>query len=229
MQTSDINNSIKKTKKINSKKIIKGILISIPIFFVIMGTLIISLAGWNLVKQTFFLTKTLITDYPVRPYKKFTGLYEKRPEIGDVIGEIIIPTISLDYPLIHGTEDEQLKKGVGHYAASTLPGENGNFIVSAHRDTHFRNLGQVKIGDLIIVKNQHGNFTYKAAGIRIVEADDRTVIVPSEKEMMTLTTCYPFYYIGSAPKRYILTADFVKREPLNKQENVKSFKEIKKL
>lgn len=208
MQT-DINTR-RKTKKNKNK--LKGILISIPIFFVIFGLLIISVAGWNMVKQTFLLSKTLMTDYPARPYKKFTGNYERRPEPNELMGEMIIPTISLDYPLIHGTLDEQLQRGIGHYAGSALPGENGNVIVSGHRDTVFRNLGKVKIGELIIIKNQYGIFNYRAAGIRIVGENDRTVIVPSNKEMLTITTCYPFIYVGSAPQRYILTADFVNME-----------------
>lgn len=198
------------------KKVLKRLFIGIPVFFIVLGIIIISFAGWELTKQTFLLTKTMATNYkPDMSQRKFTvENKDKKIQIhrfasGEVMGEVIIPSISLKYPLIHGTLDEHLAKGIGHYAGSVYPGEGGNVIISGHRDTVFRNLGDLKIGDTITINTTYGSYTYKASSTRIVDKNDRTVIVPSDKEMLTMTTCYPFSYIGSAPKRYIVIAQFV--------------------
>lgn len=202
--------------KVKKKKILKRLFIGIPIFIIVLGLVIISFAGWELTKQTFLLTKTMATTYePDMPQREFTvenkdeKMQIHRFASGEQMGEVVIPSISLKYPLIHGTLEEHLAKGIGHYAGSVYPGEGGNVIISGHRDTVFRNLGDVKIGDTITINTSYGSYTYKASSTRIVDKDDRTVIVPSDKEMLTITTCYPFRYIGSAPKRYILTAQFV--------------------
>jgi len=194
----------------------RRLFIGIPIFFIVIGIVIISFAGWELTKQTFLLTRTMTKDYtPDMPQRKFTvenkdeKMQIHRFAAGEEMGGVIIPSISLNYPLIHGTLDEHLAKGIGHYAGSVYPGEGGNVVISGHRDTVFRKLGDVKIGDLITINTSYGSYTYKASGTRIVDKDDRTVIVPSDKEMLTITTCYPFSYIGNAPKRYIVTAQFV--------------------
>ncbi|MFJ7993930.1 processed acidic surface protein [Peribacillus frigoritolerans] len=110
------------------------------------------------------------------------------------------------------TDEDELEKGVGHYAGSVLPGEKDNSVLSGHRDTIFRDLGEVGEGDLLIAKTEAGTFTYKVRKVRIVDAEDRTVIVPKPKATLTVTTCYPFSYIGSAPERYVLVADLLKSE-----------------
>ncbi|MCZ0870883.1 class D sortase [Peribacillus sp. AS_2] len=139
-------------------------------------------------------------------------LYEERPETGDLMGELYIPKIEATLPIYHGTDEDELEKGVGHYAGSVLPGEKDNSVLSGHRDTIFRDLGEVGEGDLLIAKTEAGTFTYKVRKVRIVDADDRTVIVPKPKTTLTVTTCYPFSYIGSAPERYVLVADLLKSE-----------------
>lgn len=87
-----------------------------------------------------------------------------------------------------------------------MPGEKDNSVLSGHRDSVFRRLGEVKIGDELIVTTNAGTFTYKVKRIRIVDKDDRTVIVPKPIAPLTVTTCYPFRYVGPAPERYILVA-----------------------
>ncbi|MFJ8070369.1 class D sortase [Peribacillus sp. NPDC096447] len=139
-------------------------------------------------------------------------LYEERPETGDLMGELYIPKIEATLPIYHGTDEDELEKGVGHFAGSVLPGEKDNSVLSGHRDTIFRDLGEVGEGDLLIAKTEAGSFTYKVRKVRIVDADDRTVIVPKPKATLTVTTCYPFSYIGSAPERYVLVADLLKSE-----------------
>ncbi|WP_262366005.1 class D sortase [Bacillus sp. E214] len=139
-------------------------------------------------------------------------LYKVYPKTGEKFGELIIPKISAYLPIIEGTDEDELEKGVGHYADSVLPGMKDNSVLSGHRDTVFRKLGQVGKGDELIVQTTAGTFTYKVFGVRIVDADDRTVIVPKSRPVLTVTTCYPFDYIGDAPQRYILSANLIKME-----------------
>ena len=136
-------------------------------------------------------------------------LYSKKPEIGENIGNLVIPKIESTLPIIHGTAEEELEKGVGHFAGSVLPGESDNSVLSGHRDTVFRRLGEVGKGDLLVVTTSAGEFTYRVNRVRIVDADDRTVIVPKPKATLTVSTCYPFDFIGDAPQRYILVASLV--------------------
>ena len=137
------------------------------------------------------------------------SLYSVRYKIGDRIGELVIPKLSKTLPIFHGANEDELEKGVGHFAGSVLPGEKDNSVLSGHRDTVFRQLGKIGKGDLFIVRTSAGKFTYKVRRTRIVEADDRTVIVPKPRATLTVTTCYPFSYIGDAPQRYILIADLI--------------------
>ncbi|MEH6947173.1 class D sortase [Bacillus sp. JJ634] len=139
-------------------------------------------------------------------------LYPTRPEKGDMIGDLYIPKLDSTLPIYHGTNEDELEKGVGHYAGSVLPGETDNSVLSGHRDTVFRKLGEVGKGDLLITNTEAGTFTFKVRKVRIVDADDRTVIVPKPKATLTVTTCYPFSYIGNAPERYVLIADLIKTE-----------------
>ena len=138
-------------------------------------------------------------------------LYPTRPRQGEEIGNLYIPKLEANLPIFHGTDEDELEKGVGHFAGSVLPGEDDNSVLSGHRDTVFRRLGEVGKGDLLIVRTSAGEFTYKVRKVRIVDADDRTVIVPRPKATLTVTTCYPFNFIGDAPERYILVADLMNK------------------
>jgi sortase A len=136
-------------------------------------------------------------------------LYPEYPVEGDNIGSLSIPVLKQKMPIFQGTNAKELKKGIGHFVQSVLPGEKDNCVFSGHRDTVFAKLGKLKIGDQLIVETSAGTFTYEIKRIRIVDKDDRTVIVPTDHAVLTLTTCYPFLYIGSAPYRYIISSDLV--------------------
>lgn len=141
-------------------------------------------------------------------------LYEDTPEIGEKIGILTIPKLDRSIPIYQGTDEEILKKGVGHYARSVLPGNNNNAVLSGHRDTVFRGLGKVGKHDTLIVTTKSGEFLYKVKKVRIVDKNDRTVIVPKPKSTLTVTTCYPFSFIGDAPKRYVLVAELLTKSNL---------------
>jgi sortase A len=139
-------------------------------------------------------------------------LYPVRPEEGDTIGTLTIPALDQELPIIHGAGEDELDKGIGHFAQSVLPGENNNSVLSGHRDTVFRDLGELQIGDQLIVHTSAGTFTYEINNTQIVDKDDKTIITPTDHAVLTVTTCYPFVYVGAAPDRYILSADLVQRE-----------------
>ncbi|MGL4820768.1 MAG: sortase, partial [Bacilli bacterium] len=109
-------------------------------------------------------------------------------------------------------DEPELAKGVGHYSNSVLPGENDHTILSGHRDVVFRRLGELEVGDSIFVTTEAGTFEYRVRKTRIVDADDRTVIVPKPRATLSLTTCYPFYFVGDAPERYIVTGNMVEKK-----------------
>lgn len=138
-------------------------------------------------------------------------LYPTRPKSGEKVGYLIIPKLNASLPIIEGTDPDELEKGVGHFAQSVLPGEKDNSVLSGHRDTVFRNVGKLKVGDQLLTKTSAGVFTYKIVKMWIVDDEDRTVIVSHKgKQILTLTTCYPFNWIGSAPQRYIIQSELVK-------------------
>ena len=150
-----------------------------------------------------------IAAVPETAVPQASGNYSKNPKIGDLMGELVIPKLGATLPIIHGTDEDELEKGVGHYANSVMPGQSDNSVLSGHRDTVFRELGKVGKGDEFIVHTADGTFTYRVRQVRIVDEDDRTVIVPKPKATLTVSTCYPFDFVGYAPDRYILIADLV--------------------
>lgn len=206
-------------KTIRSKRTKRLLLISLSVMFIVFGLWFSSTNAYTFLKG-YLLFKTGqvdAEDYKVKSDFKGTNekeqeqqlLYPERPERGELIGELIIPTLEAKLPIYHGTDEEELEKGIGHFADSVLPGEKDNSILSGHRDTVFRKLGEVGKGDLLVVKTSAGEFTYKVKQVRIVDKDDRTVIVPKPRATLTVSTCYPFDFIGASPERYILVADLV--------------------
>ncbi len=133
-------------------------------------------------------------------------LYINRPDQGERFGELSIPKLDLTLPIYEGTGTDELDLGVGHYTGSVLPGEKDNCVLSGHRNTIFQELGKVDQGDALFITTEAGYYKYIVDKIRIVDKDDRTVIVPKPRATLTVSTCYPFEYIGSAPKRYVLVA-----------------------
>ena len=129
--------------------------------------------------------------------------------LGTYLGTMNIPAINKTVNIFQGTDEKELTAGVGHFLGSVLPGVIDNSVFAGHRDTVFSNLGKVKMGSLIILKTQFGTFIYKVDRIRIVDQNDRTVIVPTTQATLTLSTCYPFEFVGSAPQRYIVSGSLL--------------------
>jgi sortase A len=137
---------------------------------------------------------------------------EKRyeTEIGDAVGILKIDRLNAEMPIVEGTDPDDLEKGVGHYKGSYYPNENGQIVLSGHRDTVFRKAGDLIIGDSLKILLPYGEFEYKIKSTKIVDADDMSIVtLQNEKEELILTTCYPFSFVGDAPERYIIYAEKV--------------------
>ena len=129
------------------------------------------------------------------------------PSTGDKVGILHIPKLASDLPIIEGTHEDELSEGVGHYNGTAYPLQNDQIVLSGHRDTVFQRMGELELGDIMTVQLPYGEFSYEIVETKIVDADDRTIIVPtSPDEVLTVTTCYPFNFVGYAPDRYIITA-----------------------
>ncbi len=126
---------------------------------------------------------------------------------GDVIGVFKVPKLEMELPILEGTDEPQLAKGVGRMVGTKYPGQDGQILLSGHRDTVFQRVGELVVGDEITVQMEYGEFTYVVKDTYIVDADDRTVIDSTiSEQVLTVTTCYPFRYVGNAPQRYIIDA-----------------------
>ncbi|MFA9556322.1 sortase [Evansella sp. AB-rgal1] len=136
-------------------------------------------------------------------------IYENRPSRGDIFGKMYIPRLDREIPIISGTDDEELDKGVGHFIGSVLPGENDNTVFAGHNNTVFRNFDQIQLGDLIEIETHEGTFIYQLKDERIVHEDDRTVIISYDEPVITLITCYPLDFFGFTTERYILTGKLI--------------------
>ncbi len=143
------------------------------------------------------------------PTEEPKAIYDPYPELGDQVGTITLESLDLSWPIYEGTDAERLSLGVGHYIGSVLPGVVDNSILSGHRDTVFTRLGELEIGDRILVETAAGIFTYEMTESKIVDRSDQTVIQPSDEAKLTLTTCYPFKAIGATTQAYILSAKLI--------------------
>jgi sortase A len=129
------------------------------------------------------------------------------PNQGDAAGLLVIPSINAELAIVEGTNPDDLEKGVGHYKDSFYPNENGQIVLSGHRDTVFRRAGELKREDILEIQMPYGNYQYKITNTKIVGTDDTSIItLQNNEEELILTTCYPFSYVGDAPDRYIIYA-----------------------
>ena len=131
-----------------------------------------------------------------------------------LIGRMEIPRLGFSAVVIEGISRTSLRRGVGHIPGTALPGEAGNVGLSGHRDTFFRPLKDMKIKDEIRFSTLAGDFKYEVESLRIVKPRDVGVLAPSGENELTLVTCYPFFYIGAAPERFIVRARQVSPQTL---------------
>jgi LPXTG-site transpeptidase (sortase) family protein len=126
---------------------------------------------------------------------------------------ISIPSIDLSAIVVEGTDLLSLLMGPGHLSGTSLPGDPGNSVISAHRDTFFRNITDLVPGDHILVEREGRAFTYEVEGFRVVKPTDISVVAPTDDNRLTLVTCDPAYYPGPAPQRLVVISKLLPAAP----------------
>lgn len=126
-----------------------------------------------------------------------------------MIGRIEIPRLHLSALAREGVDNRTLDLAAGHVPGTALPGDPGNAAFAAHRDTFFRPLRQIHTGDVVAVTTPRGSYRYLVTSTRVVDPDDVSVLDSTPQATLTLVTCYPFTYIGSAPQRFVVRAALV--------------------
>jgi sortase A len=136
---------------------------------------------------------------------------------GVLIGRIEIPRLGLSTIVLQGDSDQVLRKGAGHIPSTSLPGGSGNVAIAGHRDTFFRPLKDIQQNDNITLATTAGTYHYRVDSVQVVGPSDTQVLAPSDQPSLTLVTCYPFYFVGSAPNRYIVHAQQIEPSPVAQQ------------
>ncbi len=128
------------------------------------------------------------------------------PVAGGVVGRLDIPRIGVSVMVVEGVKYGDLKRAAGHIPGTALPGESGNVGVAGHRDTFFRPLRSIQRNDIITMSTLQGAYRYRVVRTKVVRPDDVQVLYPTGRDTLTLVTCFPFDYVGPAPKRFIVQA-----------------------
>jgi sortase A len=123
-----------------------------------------------------------------------------------LLGKIDVERLGVSVVVMEGTTDKTLRRAVGHIAGTALPGGPGNVGIAGHRDTFFRPLRKIQPDDIITLTALGGVYRYRVVSTKVVRPDDVGVLNSDGSEILTLVTCYPFYYVGSAPERFIVRA-----------------------
>ena len=134
--------------------------------------------------------------------------YEKslEAEFPPPLGVLTIESLNIQVPIWNGTDDLTLDRGAGRIKGMARMNEDGNLGISGHRDGYFRAIKDIALGDDILIQTPRGVEKYEVSNIRIVPKSDVSVLAPTTEKTLTIVTCYPFYYVGHAPKRMIVTA-----------------------
>ena len=125
---------------------------------------------------------------------------------GGFIGRIEIPRLGVSTMVVEGADESTLRRAAGHIEGTALPGQLGNVGIAGHRDTFFRPLRNIRTNDVVVLATLTGQYHYRVTSTKIVSPSAVEVLAPSKGQTLTLVTCYPFYFIGSAPDRFIVRA-----------------------
>jgi len=173
----------------------------------VTGVVLLALVAGVAIQARFY--QASVTQYlkeqrrlPQRP----TSPVELELVEGQTLGRMEIPRLGLSVGIFQGTQSKTLRIGAGHIEGTAIPGEAGNSGIAAHRDTFFRPLENIRTNDEIQIETARGFSHYQVDSIRIVPPDEIAVLEPTAESGVTLVTCYPFYFVGAAPKRFIVHA-----------------------
>ena len=187
---------------VRPRRITTAILRAATYFFLALGILALCYAGYVVLDAD---------SYQAYEQSKFEnaspGETPSPPLVeGGVIGEIQVRRLHLKAIVVQGSSHTILRRAVGHIPETALPGEPGNVALAGHRDTFFRPLRNIRLGDAITFKTPDGAFEYVVESTAVVAASEVGVLASSDGRTLTLITCFPFDYIGSAPSRFVVHA-----------------------
>lgn len=172
------------------------------------GTVAMGYVGLTLLEARLYQASAKHTlEAQIQTLKK-TGPSQVRPPLnpGDVLGRIDIPRLGMSFAVLQGTGSRTLRLGAGHIEGTPLPGEPGNSGIAGHRDTFFRELRNIREHDEIQLQTATGVTHYEVDWVKVVQPEDVGVLAPSTDSALTLVSCYPFYFVGPAPERFIVHA-----------------------
>lgn len=129
-----------------------------------------------------------------------------------LIGVVAIPTVGLEVPLYSDASELNLNRGAGLIPGMARPGDSGNVGIAGHRDGYFRLLRNVKVGEIIQVRTATARYLYRISALSIVSPTDARLLAPTPRPAVTLVTCYPFYFVGNAPQRFVVRGVLIRTE-----------------
>lgn len=174
----------------------------------IVGSLALAYVGFTLLEASLYQASAKRSLEMQIELEKEPHDIPPKPAIkpGDVLGRLDIPRLGLSVAVLQGTGSRILRLGAGHIEDTALPGQAGNSGIAGHRDTFFRGLKDIRKDDEVRLQTSTGLFRYQVDWVKVVTPDDMSVLAPTSQSALTLVTCYPFYFVGPAPKRFVVRA-----------------------
>jgi len=182
----------------------------LPLLMTIFGVVLLAYVGWEY-GSMYFEQRRLAREFEQQQQQQQQSSASAPVPVRaeDTLTRLSVPKIDLESVVVEGTNHRALLLGPGHLTDTPAPGESGNSVISGHRDTFFRHLNDLQMGDEVLVQRGGKTFRYQVTGKRVVEPTDLSVIAPTKDPEMTLITCYPTYYIGPAPKRLVVFSKLI--------------------
>jgi LPXTG-site transpeptidase (sortase) family protein len=194
----------------------------LPTALMVLGLVMLAYVGTQY-GQMFFEQRSLERQWISQQQEQLTHAGPSANQIVEMgLTRISIPKIDLSAIVVEGTDHRSLKLGPGHLVGTSFAGAEGNAVITAHRDTFFRHIVELKKGDQIMVQRDGKTYTYEVSSQRIVKPEDVSVIQPTNDNRLTLITCYPTYYIGPAPDRLIVTSKLIGDPDVRATHDVRS-------
>lgn len=202
-------------------------LIGIPVLLFVSGIMLLSLVFFDNISYAFYMSRMFfpqkVAIAQTNPSDSSKVVEENAtsatqlsfPKYGDEYGTLSLDTAGIVSPIFVGDGAAQLLSGAGQYYGSVFPGDIGNTVITGHTNSVFKTLGEAQIGDEIRLELTYGTYVYEISNIAIKSNTDQSILAPSEEQILTLYTYYPFDYIGNTPDRYVVTAKLVEGKSLS--------------
>ena len=176
--------------------------------FLIIGLLALSYVGFALLDARLYQAEQ--ARLFERALKETNLARAESPAIavseGSPLGRVEISAVGLTVMVLEGTDEGTLRRAVGHIRGTPLPGQRGNVALAGHRDTFFRGLRKIRVNDEITLTTLSGSYRYRVDSTKVVKPEETEVLEDDGDDILTLVTCYPFNFVGSAPSRFIVRA-----------------------